>query len=150
MFLFSSNPEKSPDALERTSLSTENLKAFEEHTRSSFQLDPVWDWISMTSVMDPPPSAGPSKKKKKLPDTDKVPSITSSQGPMSSPSYSALLYRLGIFQEKGKVTIPPVSGQILVRQYFPEPTDIPLVSNHMKSWFSRCEPNEVTLVQTIC
>lgn len=104
----------------------------------------------MTSVMDPSPLAGPSKKKRKLQDMDKIPSIASSQSPKSSPSYSALLYRLGIFQDEAMVTIPPVSGQIPVRQYFPEPTDIPLVSHHITSWFSRCEPNEATLVQTIC
>ena len=103
----------------------------------------------MTS-MTSPSSLGPSKKKRKLLDTDNVLSIASSQGPKSSPSYPALLRRLGIFDEKEAGTIPPLSRQNSIRQYFPEPRDIPLVSSLLKSWFSKCEPNEATLVQKYC
>ena len=104
----------------------------------------------MTSVMAPPTPSGLSKQKRKFSDIDKVLSIASSQGPKSSPSYSTLLYRLGIFDEPERGTIPPDSGQDQIRQYFPKLRNIPLVSDLLASWFSECEPNEATLVQIIC
>lgn len=103
----------------------------------------------MTSIMIPT-SAGPSNEKRKLPDIDKVSSIASSQGPTSSLSCSTLLYWLGISNEKGIGTIPPLSWQNQIRQYFPESSNIPLVSSFLKSWFLRCGPNEATLVHNIC
>lgn len=102
--------------------------------------------ISMTI----PTSPGPSNKKRKLLDMDKVSSITSSQGSKSSSSYSFLLYCFSIFDEKGIGIISPLSWQNQICQYFLEQSDIPLVSSLLKNWFLKYEPNVATLVQKIC
>lgn len=104
----------------------------------------------MAPVVAPPPSLGPSKQKRKFSDMDIVTSIASSQGPKSSPSYSTLLYRLGIFEGSGQGTIPPDSGKNKILQYFPEPKNISLIADLLTTWFLKFEPNEATLVQTIC
>lgn len=64
-----------------------------------------------------PSSSGPSKQKRKFSDMDKATSIVSSQDPKSSPSYTTLLYRLGIFEEEGVGTIPPDSGEHQIHHF---------------------------------
>lgn len=104
----------------------------------------------MTSEMAPPPSPGPSKRKRKFFDMDKASSIVSSQGPKSCPSFTILLYRLGIFEEGVVGTIPPDSGKHQIHQFSPKPEDIISISDLLTSWFSICMPNEATLVFHIC
>lgn len=142
-------PIKKPWTTSQKKLSKQNLETLQDYIRSHPLPDSVSEWIPLSSAMAGSNSAGIGAKKRKAIST--LRSITEIGGHKYSPSYTDLLYRIGITLTDGPGIIPPVAEDTEeVRKHFPEPNDFPSFSNFIKSRFEKFQPNEVSLVHFLC
>lgn len=136
------------DALQKKKLFKENLGTFQDHITNLPQPDSMLGWISLTLAMTGSDAAGPVSKERKL--SPPLPSIAPIRGHKYNLSHTETLYLLGISRSGDKGIIPSVPDHTKVCNHVPEPSDLPLLSRFIKSWFLGFEPNGASLVHYLC
>ena len=140
------------NALQRKKLSKQNLEALQDYLTSLSYPDTISEWISLTCTMTGPDSAGAVSKKRKLADISTItgPDSASSRGLKQSRRYETTLHEVGVMKSKHKGTIPPVSGETEIHEYFSTPIDVPSLASSIDDWFKEAVPSEQSFVNFVC
>ena len=136
------------NALQRKKLSKQNLEALQDYLTSLSYPDTISEWISLTSTMTGPDSAGAVSKKRKL--ADMPSNIASSRGLKHTRGYETTLHEVGVMQSNSPGRIPPVSGETEIHEYFSTPIEIPSLASSIDDWFKQAVPSEASLVNFVC